>query len=187
MSFFPSASQSRLIDALFQEREQHLRQAFRENLEKMERREQLSQVSGIRDGTLLDRLISLNITAETLAALEVIPLVLVAWADGRVQLEEREAIVALAEAAGVEPKDGRYPLLEHWLKRKPGTEMLEAWKHYVKELHERMGSQELEQLRHELLDRAEQVAGAAGGFLGFGEKISPAERAVLNDLEQAFS
>jgi hypothetical protein len=48
-------------------------------------------------------------------------------------------------------------------------------------------SQEIEKVRHELLDRARTVAEAAGGFLGFGEKISAAERSVLDDLRQAFA
>jgi hypothetical protein len=78
-------------------------------------------------------------------------------------------------------------LLEHWLKRRPGAEMLHAWKHYVKGLCQRLDAQEIEKLQHELLDRARQVAQAAGGFLGLGDKMSPAERAVLGELEQAFS
>ena len=91
--------------------------AFRERMEKMERRDQLAQVSGIHDEAVLDRLIELDIGPETLAALEVVPLVFVAWADGKVQAEEREAIIAVAKAAGIQPQDGRYPLLEHWLEK----------------------------------------------------------------------
>lgn len=106
----PSLGNQRiLIEAIFHEQDQKLRKAFRERMEKMERREQLTRVSGIRDEALLDRLIELDITAETLAALELVPLVFVAWADGGVQAEERKVIVALAEAAGIESQDGRYP------------------------------------------------------------------------------
>jgi len=156
-------------------------------MEKLERRQQLAQVSGIRDEAVLDRLMELDITAESLAALELVPLVFVAWADGGIQAEERQVISALAKAAGIESQDGRYPLLEHWLKRRPNAAMLEAWKQYVQELRKRMDSKEVEQLRHELLDRAQTVARATGGFLGFGDKISSAERSVLAQLEQAFA
>jgi hypothetical protein len=176
-----------LLDAIFYEQDQHLREVFRERMEKMERREQLIQVSGIRDEAVLDRLIELDVTPETLGALELVPLVFVAWADGGVQTEEREVIVALAKAAGVEPQDCRYPLLEHWLKRRPDVEMLEAWKHYVQELRRQLDSKKAEELRHELLDRAQSVAQAAGGFLGFGDKMSSAERSMLAKLEQALA
>ena len=176
-----------LLDAIFHEQDQQLRKAFRERMEKMGRREQLTEVSGIRDEALLDRLIELGITPESLAALELVPLAFVAWADGGIQAEERDVIIALAKAAGIKPQDGRYPLLEHWLKRRPGIEMLEAWKDYVLELRRQLDGKETEELRHEFLDRAKSVARAAGGFLGFGDKISSAERSMLAELEQAFA
>jgi hypothetical protein len=179
--------QKTLVEAMFHEQDQQLRKAFRERMEKMERRDQLAHVSGLRDEAVLDRLIELGIGPEALAALEVVPLVCVAWADGRVQAEERNGIIAIAEAAGIQPQGGRYPLLEHWLKRRPGPEMVQAWKHYLKGLCQQLDKQEVERLRHELLDRARTVAEAAGGFLGFGDKMSPAERSVLNELEQAFA
>jgi hypothetical protein len=179
--------QKTLIDVVFHEKDQEVRKVFRERLGKMERRDQLAQVSGIRDEAVLDRLIELEIGPETLAALEIVPLVFVAWADGQVQPEERETIIAAAKAAGIQPQDGHYPLLEHWLKRRPGADMLHAWKHYVNGLCRQLDSQEIEKLQHELLDRARKVAQAAGGFLGFGDKMSPAERSVLDELEQAFA
>lgn len=179
--------QRTLLDAIFHEQDQQLRKAFRERMAKLERREQLARVSGIRDEALLDRLIALDISAETLAALELVPLVFVAWADGQVQAAERDVIIALAKAGGVEPDDGRFPILEHWLKKRPGREMLDAWKQYVQDLRRQLDSQQAEDLRHELLNRVQNVARAAGGFLGFGDKMSPAERAMLAELEQAFA
>jgi hypothetical protein len=112
----PSRSQqSILIDAVFYDRDKHLMEAFRDRLDQLERRQQLKHVSDIRDEALLDRLLGLGITAESLAALGMVPLVWVAWADGEVAVEERDRIVAMAQAAGIEPHNGRYPLLEHWL------------------------------------------------------------------------
>jgi hypothetical protein len=93
----------------------------------------------------------------------------------------------LAQAAGIDPQDGRYPVLEHWLKKRPAAEMLEAWKHYVQELRRQLEGPQVEEFQHELLDRARSVASAAGGFLGFGNKMSPAECALLAELEQAFA
>lgn len=183
----PSLNQKNLLDAIFHERDQKLREAFRERMAKMERREQLARVSGIRDEALLDRLIALDITAESLAALELVPLVFVAWADGQVQAAERDVILTLAKAGGIEPRDDRFPILEHWLKKRPSRDMLDAWKQYVQELRRQLDSQQADDLRHELLDRVQTVARAAGGFLGFGDKMSPAERSMLNELEQAFA
>jgi hypothetical protein len=187
MPIQPLGQQKTLIDSIFFDQDQKLLADFRKRMEKMDRRAQLMQVSGIHDETVLDRLVELNIDAETLAAMSVIPLVAVAWADGDVQAKEREVILAAAEKSGVPSKDGRYPLLEHWLDKHPGAEMVEAWKLYIKGLCRKLTASEIDHLKHDLLDRAREVAQAAGGFLGFGTKISAAEQAVLDDLEQAFS
>jgi hypothetical protein len=84
---------------------------------------------------------------------------------------------------------GSYTRLQHWLKKRPGADMREAWKHYIKDLCQRLKGreQEIERLKHDLLDRARDVAQAAGGFLGFGNKMSAAESNVLGELEQAFA
>jgi hypothetical protein len=179
--------QNTLIDSFFHEQDQRLLQAFRERTAKMDRRAQLAAVSGIYDEAVLDRLIELDIGPDTLAAMSVVPLVCVAWADKKVQDEERRAIIAAAEAAGVKSQDGRYPLLEFWLTKRPGAALIDAWKHYIQSLCGRLERADIERLKHDLLDRARDVAQAAGGFLGIGNKVSAAEQAVLAELEQAFA
>ena len=49
-----------------------------------------------------------------------------------------------------------------------------------------VAAEDLEALRREILTRAGDVARASGGLLGFGEKISPTEQAVLAELQHAF-
>jgi tellurite resistance protein len=178
---------NKLLDAFFFEQDQQLLKAFHQRLEKMDRRAQLAKVSGIHDEAVLDRLMELKVDPETLAAMAVVPLVLVAWADGKVQAEEREAIIAAAKAEGIQPQDGRYPLLEFWLDKRPRPEMFEAWKHYIQGLCQKLDKPQVEELKRDLLRLARDVAQAAGGFLGLGNKISAGERAVLDKLEQAFS
>ncbi len=182
-----SGYQKTLVDAFFHEQDQRLIKAFRERMERMDRRAQLAQVCGIADEAILDRLIELEIGPETLAAIEVVPLVAVAWADGKVQPEEREAILAAAAAIGIQPKDDRYPMLEHWLEKRPRAAMLEAWRHYIQGLCRNLEPSEKERLKDHVLGLARTVARAAGGFLGIGDKICAAERAVLGKLEKAFS
>ena len=50
-----------------------------------------------------------------------------------------------------------------------------------------MGADVKNALKRDLLGRARSVAEAAGGFLGFGSKVSQSEQAILDELEQAFS
>lgn len=179
--------QTTLIDAFFHEQDQKLRRAFRERMEKMDRRAQLAQVSGIHDEAALDRFIELKIEPETMTAIALVPLVAVAWADAKVEEDERKAIMAAAQAAGIQPQDGRYPMLEYWLNKRPGSQLIEAWEHYIENICKRLDKQEIEELKHDVLSLARGVARAAGGFLGIGNRISAAEYIVLNRLEKAFS
>lgn len=187
MAGYRKGDPRKLVDAFFFEQDQQLLKTFHDRLEKMDRRAQLAQVSGIHDEAVLDRLIELDIEPESLAAMAVVPLVLVAWADGKIQSQEREAIIAAAKAEGIQPQDGRYPLLEFWLNKRPGPEMLEAWKHYIQGLCQKLDKPQADQVKQGLLRLAENVAQAAGGFLGLGNKVSVGERRVLSKLEQAFS
>jgi len=175
-----------LVDAFFHAQDQRLLAAFRERLEKMDRRAQLAAACGIHDEAVLDRLLELNIDPETLAAMTVVPLVQVAWADGRVEPEERDAIITAAQEAGVKSHHGHYPLLEYWLNEKPSRAMLEAWEHYVEALCKRLSAEEIAELKRDVMTLARKVAQAAGGILGLGNKISKAERTVLDELEKAF-
>ncbi len=175
-----------LIDTIFHQQDQKLLTAFRERLEKLDRRQQLANTCGIDDDALLDHMIELELQPEVVAAMAVVPLVLVAWADGAVQPREREAILAAAESFGVTTQDGRYPMLEFWLNKKPGPEILDAWKLYVAALCKELSAEEVAELKHDLLDRVDDVAEAAGGLLGITSKVSSEEQAMLNTLEQAF-
>jgi hypothetical protein len=176
-----------LVEAFFHKQDQQLLNAFRDRLKKMDLRAQLAQVSGIHDEAILDRLIDLEIGPETLAAMAVVPLVFVAWADGKVQTQEREAILAAARDAGVQPRDGRYPMIEYWLNRRPEADLLEAWEHYIQGLCRRLDEPGKEKLKHDLLDLALKVGQAAGGILGLGNKLSAAEQALLDELEATFA
>ena len=175
-----------LIESLFHEQNQELTRQFQERVEKLNRRQQLAQVCGVHDEALLDHLLALDVQPEAVAAIAVIPLVVVAWADMTVQRAEREAIIQAAEASGVTPQDGRFPILEHWLSKRPKPELLDAWKHYVAALCRQLTPQEVAELKHDLLDRARRVAESAGGILGYGNRVSAQEQAVLQTLEQAF-
>jgi hypothetical protein len=176
-----------LMDAFFHARDQQLLAEFRQRLEKKDRREQLAAVSGVQDEATLDRLIELNISPEELAAIHVIPLVQVAWADGNVKPEERAAIIQAARDAGIQSRDGHFPLLEHWLNDHPGREMLEAWKYYIQSLCKQLRPEEIAKLKTDTLTLAQKIAEAAGGgLMGLRSKISKAERAMLDELAKAF-
>lgn len=149
-------------------------------------RDALSKASGITNTAVLDKLLELKIKAETVAALAVAPLVEVAWADGTLDAKERAAVMEHARESGFKPGSIELALLEAWLERRPEASLLTAWTHMVQGLCEELAPPEVAKLRSSLLDRARAVAGASGGVMGLGSKVSKPEAAMLAKLEKAF-
>lgn len=176
-----------LEEAFFAKQNEMLRQRLRQADEDKAKREALAAASGINDPAVLDSLGKLGIGAETLAALSLVPVVAVAWADGSIDERERSAILQAAEGAGVGKGGTAYPILEGWLRERPPPAVLDAWKGYVRALSGTLDSGARDKLKADLLGRARTVAEATGGFMGLGHRVSAAERAALDELERAFA
>jgi len=159
-------------------------EALRAKLAAQEKRDSLAKASGISDETVLDALVAAGITAESLAALALVPLVAVVWADDKLDDGEREAIMQAAEQAQM--NDENRTLLEGWLAAAPDPGLLAAWKLYVGSLRGAMEPAAFSALREQIVGGARQVAESAGGFLGLVDKISAREVAVLEELEASF-
>jgi hypothetical protein len=176
-----------LEDAFFAKHNEQLKQKLREDDSARAKRDALRTASGIADEAVLDQLIALDIRSETVAALSLVPLLEVAWADERMEVRERQAILAGAQATGLQAGSASYALLEGWLDQRPAPALFTAWQAYVKALVATLDADAKAALKAELLGRAHAVADAAGGALGLGNRISRAEQARLMALEQAFA
>ncbi len=173
-----------LEDEFFRREDQRLLQRLSELKAAETTREALAKASGITTPAVLDQLVQLGIRAETLAALSVVPLVEVAWADGELDAKERRAIVERADV----PRDSTAgALLEAWLDRRPDAKLMTAWTQTVRAMRDQLGPEEVARLRASLLDRARAVAAASGGMFGIGSKVSKAEAEMLARLEAAFA
>jgi hypothetical protein len=161
------------------------REAFRAKIEEQESRDALAAALGISESDVLDSLVQVGITAETLAALAMIPLVAVAWADGKLDDAEREALERAADEANV--TDDHRALLGEWLSAAPDASLLDAWKQYAETLAREMDTAACNALCTRIVGGAREVAESAGGFLGIGNKISASEADVLAELEACFA
>ncbi len=179
------ASGRSLEDAFFLERDRILVER-RAQLHRMARtRDVLADVSGIKDPSVLDQLLRSNVSPEAVAALAVVPLIEVAWADGHVDDKEREVVLAHARKQGIQEGSIEGDLLDRWLGQRPGPELLDAWGHYVEAICSAMDPSARARLRDELLQDVRAAAEASGGLFGLGA-VSAKERAVLEQLEASF-
>ena len=98
-----------LEEVFFFKEDRKLIQKLREMQQMKESREALAQVSGITNEAVLDRLVKLKVRPESVAALALIPLIEVAWSDGRLDDKERKAVLAAVEEADFAPRDFSSP------------------------------------------------------------------------------
>jgi len=174
-----------LEDEFFARENSALLEKLRQQAQHMARRDALRAVAPNADDALLDHLITLGLQPETVLALTLVPLAVVAWADGTIDARERAALLKAAEERGVVSGSPARQLLEAWLDRRPGPALLETWKRYARGIWGTLDEAHRAALRERMTGMARGIAETTGGFLGLGSKISPAERAVLEELEQA--
>ena len=175
-----------LEEAFFAKQDAALRKRLAEPEEIRARKQSFAAVSGIADEAVLDALVKLDITPETLAAIALVPLVAVAWADGSIDAKERAAILRAAGDSGLREGAAGHGMLQAWLESAPPAGLVESWKAYIAAITAGMDHAARRALSAPIMDRARSVALAAGGFLGIGMKVSDAEEKVLADLGRSF-
>jgi hypothetical protein len=173
-----------LEDEFFNRENAKKLEALKHNLDVERSRDELRKASGMSDVPLLDKLMELGLSAPTVTALSLVPLVTVAWADGSIADNERAAILQGAHGKGFDPGSAGYQLLEGWLTNPPSDKLMSVWEDYIKVLSGQLSDEQHLKLRSEIVGFSKLVATSAGGILGIA-KVSSSEEKVLNRIEAA--
>jgi hypothetical protein len=157
----------RALENQFYEKEnQEKLAAMKHKLEVKATKDELRKASGMTDDAVLEQLVTLGLRANTIAALSLVPLIQVAWADGAIQDNERTAILQGAHGKGLEEGSDGYELLQSWLKKPPTDELFTAWAAYIKALTAALNDEQNRLLKNQIVGFAKLVAASAGGILG---------------------
>ena len=170
-------------DAWARERERALREKARHAEQRKAWRARLAQVVGVSDEAFLDDLEEHGFSPETVLLLFTVPLFLVAWNDGEVTSKEREAILEASRRHGLEPGSPAWERLEGWLAARPGPSFFEHSLSLLKRMLD-ANPEARPKLAREILEASVLVAGASGGFFGYGNRISGEERTVLERIAE---
>lgn len=136
------------------------------------------------DKDVRHQLEAMGIDAAHYRLVVLLPLVEVAWADGKVQAAERALIQQLAERVGIAADGPGRALLERWLTEKPSAFYLSRGRKLLGQLaghpeFEEIGLHSLE----EVVGYCRDLASAAGGLFGvIGNKVDPAEEAAIAEI-----
>jgi hypothetical protein len=129
----------------------------------------------------------LKVPRDAYRVVTLLPLVHVAWADGKVQKAEHDLILRIAEQQGLLENGGR-AVLEHWLTVRPTAAQLKNDLAILNELGrssaamaQDFGADEMQLL----VAWCQDVADAAGGLLGLRSARREQERAALKQIATA--
>ena len=176
-----------LEESFFARQNNKLLEQLRSQSAAEELKKQLSEVSGIEDSETLQQMADADIQPETFAAVSLIPVVAVAWADSTIDDKERAAILSAAAEQGLADSGPAQQLLEDWLTTQPADDLLAAWTEYIRAFCETVSTEARTNLQAQVMGRAELIASATGGILGLGNKVSASEQAILDKLAAAFA
>jgi hypothetical protein len=176
-----------LEEQFFKNHEEELILKLKQGAQRATAREEVHQLTGITNEQVLQALADLNIGGgAAVLVMSLFPVIEVAWADGKIDQRERTVILELARTLGLKPDAAGFAYLSRWLDEKPEPSWHTLWADYVRELVALMKPEDCALLKHTILGRARIVAEVSGGFLGTLWRVSDAEKAVLDRLEQAF-
>ncbi len=176
-----------LEDAFFAQRDRELLEQLRKHYQSSDQLAALRGVSGIKDDATLQKLADTGVDASVFAALMLVPLVEVAWSDGHVEESEKDAVLKAAETHAIARGTPPYIWLERMLVDRPDPSVLAAWKSYIAELVKELPPTAVEASKTQMLNWVTSVAEAAGGILGFGNKVSTMEQATIHELARAYT
>ena len=176
-----------LEDAYFAAQDRRLAEQLKLRLDADEREKVLAYSLGLTGELAHQGFANLKTGIEVVAAMALLPLVEVAWCDGEVSPEEKTAVQRAALEMGMEPDSPLSLFLQNWIEQRPSRQAVQAWREYVKAFSAMVEPDTAAVVKEKILGRAEKIARAAGGILGFGNRISISERACLDELATAFA
>ncbi len=164
-----------LEEDYFRKREQELIDQLKK---RSAARKGLAEAVGLENEEILEILQEMGFDRQTVVLLILMPLLHVAWSDGKVTSKEREGILEMARARGVAKGSPAEAKLTGWLEAKPDPAFFERALAVIRHLvsYQTAGSREKTGL--DLVDACQKIASASGGILGLGA-ISAEEKVVI--------
>ena len=172
-------------ETYFRQRDAKLLERLRQEAKLEDIATALAEKLQVDNPELLGRVRALGVTIDTAPAFFVAPLVQVAWAEGKVTEEERDTVLRLARARGIEENSPAYAQLLEWLRVRPADAVFDTAVEVIKSGFAVLPPEEREERIKRLVQACQEVAMASGGglakLLGLGS-VSSSEASVLDTI-----
>jgi tellurite resistance protein len=167
----------------FAQHEQDLRAEKRHQMamaaRDIEEQRKIAQSAGTDNVEVAARIKALGFDGDSARVFDLLPLVHVAWADGKIQRGERAAILKVLASRGVERDSEAFRTMESLLEEKPSDAFMRESLSVLREVTGGLGER-----ASSIVDLCIQVAASAGGFLGLklGQKIGDEEKKQIETV-----
>ena len=138
----------------------------------------------MNDLELIAQLHTLGLDAESFRAVALLPLIEVAWADEKIQPQERKSILLIAKGHNL-LVGAAADVVERWLTRRPTPEEFERGRKVLAILAHRrsgLGSDMPEHVIDTIVELCSVVAESAGGLFGVLFTVSSEERRTIRRI-----
>jgi hypothetical protein len=157
-----------------------LREQAAESAGRLAKRRAIEQTAGTDDAAIVDRIEQLGFNGESIKVLDLLPLIHVAWSDGRIQKNERALILSVLEQRGIQPRSDASLFVEALLEARPSETFLAESLALLVDLSARTGAN-----TDDIVDLCAKVAEAGGRLMSFGAKTTDTERNLIRDIATA--
>ena len=182
----PGRARSKKEEEYFLRAEAELLEKVRVRAAKEAERKAMGEQHGIEDPEILAAFEDAGYDRHTVRILHLVPILQIAWVDGEISKAEREEILRLAAARGVDEGSAAHARLLSWLDSPPSPEFFERTMTILARLIEALPEDREAAFQGEIMTSALKVASASGGFLGLGSKVSAEEKALLAHFAESF-
>lgn len=150
------------------------------NVEGRERNRKVGDIALTADLELAAELRALGFDGERARVLDLLPLIWVAWADGKIQRGERARIMEILRVRRISPGSPSWDLVVTLLETKPSAAYLEAALDALRRL---LGQRTATAAT--VVSMCVEVAKASGGVFGFVSAVDARERQILAAVAEA--
>jgi len=168
-----------LEEGYFLKREQELIEKMRQRVALERERSQLADKIGVTNDEILQALQDLGYNSETIKLLHLMPLVHIAWADGKVSDRERKVILEAARASGIAEASDAERDLERLLHERPSNEFMDAQFMAIRAIMQAVPEDSQKAMRENLTTYCTALASLSKGFFALEPRVSSAEREAL--------
>ena len=170
-----------LEDDYFRKKDRELIEKIRQAAAVEQARQDLGRKAGLEDPELVQELLDLGFTPDTVGLLPLVPIVQMAWAEGGITTAERELILRLARSRGIEAGSTADQQLTEWLTHQPVEDVFARARRLIRAMLDSASAPAGDLNANDLVAYCEEIASASGGILGIG-RVSSEERALLASI-----